>query len=620
MMAKKGETTSMKKFARRFTCLLLTLSLLPLSALGVVQTREWGDFPDVPSDHWAHSYVKSLYRYYLMSGTGGGLFTPNGTLTVAEAVTTAVRAHYFELGETLVLDQSTGNWYDSAVNEALELGILTPGQFDSYTRPATRAELAGLLAVALPEDTYEAINNVTSLPDVDPSTPYSQAIFKLYNAGILTGSDGYGTFHPEQNITRVELSALLYRLVFPHSRRTLVLAAKANDLTVYSSSKRLMVEGFPVYGLTVIDGRYYLPLALLQNDSTSAAYLLRGYDYGSSCSISIGSGYSSYREIPLLDYWAVPPEGKVMGVADPDPLPLDFNGTQFAGGIRTIGGDYPMADLALMGAVEQGGDLVLELDLAHKEVGTPVPESDLPGGPMSLVKRDTDRETLKAIHDYLVDLLTYSILTEAPRGTTEEEFANARALFEQAGEKYLMSTNIALDTKYGVCEDYAELFQNMCIRAGFPCEIVIGSAGGPHSWNRVYLDGQWYYVDCTWDDPLSRTPIRKHTYFLVDAETMVKSHYWEDEDYPMPAEYDPAWEELDPNNITSADMFRKCLVAQMVIANRTQGYGERTVTLRVTKSGAYGGTGCIYAYPEAYWWTFSGGYDSATGAYVYHFD
>ena len=80
----------------------------------------------------------------------------------------------------------------------------------------------------------------------------------------------------------------------------------------------------------------------------------------------------------------------------------------------------------------------------------------------------------------------------------------------------------------------------------------------------------------------------------------------------MPDTYDPAWASLDPNNITSADMFRKCLVAQMV-------QKKTDIRLRTTVSGAYGGTGCIYAYPEAvFWWTFSGGYNSSTGTYDYH--
>ena len=88
----------------------------------------------------------------------------------------------------------------------------------------------------------------------------------------------------------------------------------------------------------------------------------------------------------------------------------------------------------------------------------------------------------------------------------------------------------------------------------------------------------------------------------------------------MPDKYDPAWEKLDPNNITSADMFRKCLIAQMVIANRQNPDGEKTIRLRVTKSGAYGGTGCIYAgYEGAWWWQMQGGYDSKSNMYVYKF-
>jgi len=136
----------------------------------------------------------------------------------------------------------------------------------------------------------------------------------------------------------------------------------------------------------------------------------------------------------------------------------------------------------------------------------------------------------------------------------------------------------------------------------------------------VYVDSQWLYMDCTWDDPVSRKPVLEHTYCLVGPDVMVKSHYWDDSDYPMPDQYDPAWEKLDPNNITSADMFRKCLIAQLVIANRENPYGEKVIKLRVTKAGAYGGYGCLYAGYEGAWWSsMRGGYDSASGMYVYRF-
>lgn len=607
----------MKPLLRRVLAFVLTLSLLPLSAFAL-DWRDPVEFTDVPDSHWARYDIDMTYRRGLMNGTGGGLFSPGDTLTVAQAIAVAVRTRTYYTEHTLLtLDQSGEHWYDSAVEAAIQAKIITANQFDSYDQPATRAELAGILGRALPADGYKAINNITSLPDVDASTPYSAEIFKLYNAGVFTGSDGYGTFHPDRDITRAELAALLYRLSGDY-RKEFILSPVPADLTVYSTNKRLLVDGFPVYGLTRINGEYYIPAALLDNDSTSAAYLIDCYwsYYDKSCSVSFDDAYG---EIPLLDYWARPPEGKVMGTADANPWALEFNYETYQGGVYTIGGRYPMINLNILGAVAQGDDLVLNTNTEKNY--TAVPESDLAGGPIPQLKKSTDRETAIAIHDYLVNLLTYDINVSAPRGTTEAEYEAAYEAVSQAHDKYILTTNVALSSKYGICRDYADLFQNMCIRSGIPCDIVTGLTGEPHAWNTVYVDGQWLYMDCTWDDPVSRTPLLEYDYCLVGPDTMVRSHYWDGEDYPMPDEYDPAWEQLDPNNITSADMFRKCLIAQLVIANRTQGYGPKTITLRVTKSGAYGGTGCLYAgYKGANWWSYRGGYDSTKGAYVYHFE
>ncbi len=114
---------------------------------------------------------------------------------------------------------------------------------------------------------------------------------------------------------------------------------------------------------------------------------------------------------------------------------------------------------------------------------------------------------------------------------SDGEIDAAYAVYDQAYEKYGLENNIALASGYGICEDYAELFQAMCTRAGIPCVIVTGEAGGgSHAWNMVYVDGQWLYVDCTFDDPVSRTPVLRHDYLLVDSETMAISHCWDGDD------------------------------------------------------------------------------------------
>lgn len=58
-----------------------------------------------------------------------------------------------------------------------------------------------------------------------------------------------------------------------------------------------------------------------------------------------------------------------------------------------------------------------------------------------------------------------------------------------------------------VCEGYAKSFKLLCDRSGIPCVIIGGSANGEqHMWNYVQIDGKWYLVDATFDDPVGGTP------------------------------------------------------------------------------------------------------------------
>ncbi len=63
----------------------------------------------------------------------------------------------------------------------------------------------------------------------------------------------------------------------------------------------------------------------------------------------------------------------------------------------------------------------------------------------------------------------------------------------------------ALITGSAVCEGYTLAYEYLCKQAGIPAYFV--SAVNPkdskdrHSWNVILLDGEYYYVDCTWDDP-----------------------------------------------------------------------------------------------------------------------
>ena len=50
----------------------------------------------------------------------------------------------------------------------------------------------------------------------------------------------------------------------------------------------------------------------------------------------------------------------------------------------------------------------------------------------------------------------------------------------------------------GVCEAYAASYALLMDAVGIPnCK----ERGYDHVWNMIQLDGEWYHVDCTWDDP-----------------------------------------------------------------------------------------------------------------------
>ena len=128
----------------------------------------------------------------------------------------------------------------------------------------------------------------------------------------------------------------------------------------------------------------------------------------------------------------------------------------------------------------------------------------------------TDFEKEVALHDYLVKNCKYSQDTQQPPGSD---------IYRAYG---------ALVNKDAVCNGYAEALQLLFRCAGIESEFVIGTADGiDHAWNLVQLDGAWYHVDATWNDPMpDQSGVSVHSYFNVTDEIMSQSHEWKKENYP----------------------------------------------------------------------------------------
>ncbi|MBQ8758603.1 MAG: S-layer homology domain-containing protein, partial [Clostridia bacterium] len=224
-------------FKKKMLLSAIAAALLTVSASAAFEktnTYTDGQFSDIPTEAWYASEVKSTYELGLMNGTGGGLFLPEGNVTVAEAITMASRASAAFSGETIA--SADGEWYQMYVNYAVSKGFVEEGKFDNFDRPAKRYEVAEIFANAMPDGYFTAVNDVMDIHDVPDSREYKDELLTLYNAGVVMGSDAYGTFNPEYSITRAEAAAIINRVALPENRLNKELLVISEDDAFYLCS------------------------------------------------------------------------------------------------------------------------------------------------------------------------------------------------------------------------------------------------------------------------------------------------------------------------------------------------------------------------------------------------
>ncbi|QHQ60477.1 hypothetical protein Ana3638_06580 [Anaerocolumna sedimenticola] len=123
------------------------------------------------------------------------------------------------------------------------------------------------------------------------------------------------------------------------------------------------------------------------------------------------------------------------------------------------------------------------------------------------LNKKTDYEKIKKIHDYIIQNASYDTDTE----------------------NYSAYDNLI--NKRSTCQGYMSIAYKMFTEAGIPCRIITGTGNkDSHGWNIVQLDGKWYNVDCTWDDPLTSDGKSISTYdYFLKSEKDFKGHKRDDE-------------------------------------------------------------------------------------------
>ena len=245
---------------KRLICLILIVSLslcLAIPALGAASLSNFeanrtyrNQFSDISAGTWYYEGIAGVYEYGIMDGKNGGRFDPSGNLTIAETIKLASCLHkcYY----TGSMDFETGaQWYTPYVDYALENGIIAEA-YKNYNAPATRSDFAVIISGALPDEAVTPINRVDNgaIPDVYEHYSYGLAVYKLYRAGVLTGSDSAGTFYPGRTLSRAEAATIIMRLLKADTRQTVSLAnpLTAEEIYKLASPAVFYVEAFDSEG------------------------------------------------------------------------------------------------------------------------------------------------------------------------------------------------------------------------------------------------------------------------------------------------------------------------------------------------------------------------------------
>ncbi len=229
-------------------------------------------FTDVAPDAWYAPYVEICVADGLMEGVGDGKFTPDGPVNEDEAIVMAARVLWHADGgegplpqgptpEEMVrrMGDDAEYWFQYGADTAQWMSelwswdglcyLLSRVHEEDYdlplyltTYPATRSGFFHALAFAAQGLELPAINEIDQVPG---ARARDEDLLRLYRAGILTGTDAYGSFSGQQALTRAEAAAALARLLRPELR----LSFRPESMD-YPYTLTYLMDGVPDCGIT----------------------------------------------------------------------------------------------------------------------------------------------------------------------------------------------------------------------------------------------------------------------------------------------------------------------------------------------------------------------------------
>lgn len=297
--------------------------------------------------------------------------------------------------------------------------------------------------------------------------------------------------------------------------------------TAYGLPREAWVDGIAVYTEGMAAGEVAVLRLADGWDKDQAVQAL--WDYVDGRLIDF-TGYAP-EEAALVEDALVLEQGRWLLLAIcPDPEAAEAAFRSFFEGVRQTvrdpgGGGHDKVEMTLydtgpvVAACRTGDTSSLsELDRAVLEACVQVMEE-------VLTEDMTPAEQELAIHDWMIDHAAYDETEALPNN----QHPYGLLVEGQA-----------------ICIGYANTFQLFMDLLDIPCITVVSDT---HAWNQVQLDGEWYGVDVTWDDPMGSyedVPAAgekaHHIYFNVTSDFLRENrHEWNADGVPEATGTRYAW-------------------------------------------------------------------------------
>ena len=151
---------------------------------------------------------------------------------------------------------------------------------------------------------------------------------------------------------------------------------------------------------------------------------------------------------------------------------------------------------------------------------------------------NADVQTIVAVYDPSADgarlkAAADSVLAEAKKLPDDyrrlkyvHDWISENTVYNDSGKYHTKRADGPLLHGEAICSGYSKALMYFAQELGIPCLCIEGYTKEEHMWNMVKLDGSWYHVDMTYDDPITSSGANalRYDYFLVSDSTIRKDH------------------------------------------------------------------------------------------------